>query len=142
MEAVVTKSTYFPAFSWRDGRKPRKIIPSKLFRQRFQPGTRAHTRTSYKSRTLLRARYGHNFLDTSKIIGCSVTELLCLCGWPACSMHVPVCATSCFHMSILTVLSRVLEKLTVPQPVKKFPTFYGTRRFITVFTSARHLSLS
>jgi len=25
-----------------------------------------------------------------------------------------------------------LEKLTVPQPVKKFPAFYGTRRFITV----------
>ena len=27
-------------------------------------------------------------------------------------------------------------------PVKKFPTFYGARRFITAFTSARHLSLS
>ena len=26
--------------------------------------------------------------------------------------------------------------------VKKFPTFYGTRRFITAFTRARHLSLS
>ena len=26
--------------------------------------------------------------------------------------------------------------------VKKFPTFYGTRRFITAFTSAHHLSLS
>jgi len=25
--------------------------------------------------------------------------------------------------------------------VKKFPTFYGTRRFITVFTTARHWSL-
>jgi len=34
------------------------------------------------------------------------------------------------------------KKLTVPQLVKKFPTFYGTRRFITAFTSARHLSLS
>jgi hypothetical protein len=39
--------------------------------------------------------------------------------------------------------SRVLlEKLTSFQQVKKFPTFYGTRRFITAFTSARHLSLS
>jgi hypothetical protein len=28
------------------------------------------------------------------------------------------------------------------QLVKKFPSFYGTRRFITVFTRARHLSLS
>jgi hypothetical protein len=26
--------------------------------------------------------------------------------------------------------------------VKKFPSFYGTRKFITLFTSARHLSLS
>jgi hypothetical protein len=26
--------------------------------------------------------------------------------------------------------------------VKKFPAFYGTRRFITAFTRARHLSLS
>jgi len=36
----------------------------------------------------------------------------------------------------------LLEKLTGLQPVKKFPAFYGTRRFITAFTSARHLSLS
>jgi hypothetical protein len=38
--------------------------------------------------------------------------------------------------------SRVLEKLTDSQLVKKFPAFYGTRMFITVFTSVRHLSLS
>jgi hypothetical protein len=36
----------------------------------------------------------------------------------------------------------LLEKLTGFQIVKKFPAFYGTRRFITAFTSARHLSLS
>jgi hypothetical protein len=36
----------------------------------------------------------------------------------------------------------LLEKLTGFQQVKKFPAFYGTRKFITVFTSARHLSLS
>ena len=29
----------------------------------------------------------------------------------------------------------LLEKLTGFQLVKKFPTFYGTRRFITAFTS-------
>jgi hypothetical protein len=34
----------------------------------------------------------------------------------------------------------LLEKLTVTQLVKKFPTFYGTGRFITVFTRARHWS--
>jgi hypothetical protein len=43
---------------------------------------------------------------------------------------------------LLTPWSSVLEKLTGFQPVKKFPAFYGTRRFITVFTIARHLSLS
>jgi len=42
-----------------------------------------------------------------------------------------------------TPWSRVfLEKLTVSQLVKKFPTLYGTRKFITAFTSAHHLSLS
>jgi hypothetical protein len=39
--------------------------------------------------------------------------------------------------------SRVLlEKPTGFQIVKKFPTFYGTRRFITTFPSARHLYIS
>ena len=44
---------------------------------------------------------------------------------------------------LLTPRSRVLlKKLTGFQLVKKFPTFYGTRWFITAFTSAHHLSLS
>ena len=44
---------------------------------------------------------------------------------------------------LLTPYSRVLlEKLTGLQAVRKFPTFYGTWRFITAFISARHLSLS
>ena len=44
---------------------------------------------------------------------------------------------------LLTPWSRVLlEKLTGFQLVKKFPAFYGTRRFITAFTNARQLSLS
>jgi len=34
------------------------------------------------------------------------------------------------------------RKLTGSQPVKKFPAYYGTRRFITAFTSVHHLSLS
>ena len=42
-----------------------------------------------------------------------------------------------------TPWSRVLlEKLTCLQLVKKFPAFYGTRRFITAFTGARQISLS
>jgi hypothetical protein len=31
----------------------------------------------------------------------------------------------------------LLEKLTVAQLVEKFPTLYGTSRFIAVFTRAR-----
>jgi hypothetical protein len=34
-----------------------------------------------------------------------------------------------------------LEKPTVAQLLKNFPAFYGTRRFITVFTIAFHWSL-
>ena len=44
---------------------------------------------------------------------------------------------------LLTQRSRVLlEKLTGFQLVKKFPAFYGTRRFIIAFPRARQLSLS
>jgi hypothetical protein len=44
---------------------------------------------------------------------------------------------------LLTPWSRVLlEKLIGSKLVKKFPAFYGTRRFITAFTTARHLSLT
>ena len=44
---------------------------------------------------------------------------------------------------LLTPWCRVLlKKLTALQLVKKFPAFHGTRRFITAFTSVRHLSLS
>ena len=44
---------------------------------------------------------------------------------------------------LLTPWCRVLlEKLTGLQLVKKFPTFQGTRRFITTLTGVRHLPLS
>ena len=43
-----------------------------------------------------------------------------------------------FHTYLLTTWSRVLlEKLTGLQLVKKFRAFYGNRRFIMAFTSAR-----
>jgi hypothetical protein len=46
-----------------------------------------------------------------------------------------------FHL--LISWSRVLpQNLTGPQLVIKYPAFYGTRRFITAFWRARHLSLS
>ena len=42
---------------------------------------------------------------------------------------------------LLTLWSRVLlEMVTSSQLLKKFPAFYGTRRFVTTFTSARQLS--
>ena len=45
------------------------------------------------------------------------------------------------YVIILTPWSRVLlEKLASLQLVRKFPAFYGTRRFLTALASARHLS--
>ena len=57
------------------------------------------------------------------------------------TQHYP---SSCsFSACLLTPCSRVLlEKLTGSQLVKKFPAFYGTRRFITAITSVRHQSLT
>ena len=44
---------------------------------------------------------------------------------------------------LLTPWSTVLvENVTVSKLVKNFHAFYGTRRFITAFVTARHLSLS
>jgi len=44
---------------------------------------------------------------------------------------------------LLTPWSRVLlEKLTDSAASQEIPHIFGTRRFITVLTSARHLSLS
>ena len=53
----------------------------------------------------------------------------------------------CSHMTVrltnyVTTWSTVyLEKLRVPWVVKKFPTFYGTWRLITMFTTTHHLSI-
>jgi len=49
----------------------------------------------------------------------------------------------CFRGKAINPWIRVLfEKLTGHQLVKKFPTFYGIKRFMTVFTRLRYLSLS
>ena len=74
-----------------------------------------------------------------------VSELPCILKevtWPICvTIHVLYIYTLLTYS--LTLRSRVLlKKLTGSQLVKKLPAFYGTRRFITAFTSARHLSLS
>jgi hypothetical protein len=47
------------------------------------------------------------------------------------------------HPRILTPWTRVLlEKLTGSAASQEIPRIFGTRRFLTVLTSARHLSLS
>jgi len=46
-----------------------------------------------------------------------------------------------YLLSLIPWSRVLLEKLTSSQLFKKFPAFYGTRKFITSLTSARHLSL-
>jgi hypothetical protein len=58
-------------------------------------------------------------------------------------LHYDTSKHTYIHTYLLTARNRVLfEKLTGLQQVKKFPAFYGTRRFITEFTITRHLSPS
>jgi hypothetical protein len=53
--------------------------------------------------------------------------------------HTFLCAKPSLPPMRVTQQRRaLLEKLIVSQLVKKFPAFYRTRRFITVFTRARH----
>ena len=69
------------------------------------------------------------------------------------SSHVNVQFQRTFKVIIRVLISTVtyslipwsrvpLEKLTGSLLVKKFAAFYGNRRFITTFESARHMSLS
>ena len=48
----------------------------------------------------------------------------------------------CFGNLLIPWCTVIFENLTGLQLVKKFPAFHGTRRFITVLTSVRHLFLS
>jgi hypothetical protein len=61
------------------------------------------------------------------------------------SIHCPISTVHLIaDIKLLTYLrsSALLDKLPIVQPLKNFPAFYGTRRFITVFTRALHWSLS
>ena len=62
------------------------------------------------------------------------------------SFSITIFVTISYHYLLtylLTPLSRVLlEKLTGSSASQEIPRIFGTRRFITVLTSARHLSLS
>jgi hypothetical protein len=58
-------------------------------------------------------------------------------------INIRECLFIYFLSYLLTPWRRVLlEKLAGSQLVKKFPAFYGTRRSITAFTSARHQTQS
>ena len=63
---------------------------------------------------------------------------VCVCTYPAhCKVNVTdKIPTQTYLTSCSTVLP---EKLTVPQLLKKFPAFYGTRNFISKFKSACYL---
>ena len=63
-----------------------------------------------------------------------------LFGWADTEIHHK---SNFVHTYLLTPWSRVLlEKLTGSAASQEIPRIFGTRRFITVPTSARHVSLS
>jgi hypothetical protein len=58
-------------------------------------------------------------------------------------LYLSFCVFILFYFLLAYLLTYSMQqKLTVSQLVKKFPAFYGTWRFITKLTSARHLPLS
>ena len=58
-------------------------------------------------------------------------------------IYICVCVCVCMYTYLLTPWSRVLlEKLSGSAASQEIPRFFGTRRFLAVLTSARHLSLS
>ena len=63
--------------------------------------------------------------------------------WNMFYIYIYIQTHTCTHTYFLTSWSRVLhEELTDLQPVKNFHSFYGLLKFVTAFTSVRHLSLS
>jgi len=75
-----------------------------------------------------------------------LTHISCLSCLINCGTRSSSCRPPLVHKLSRLQLSPcskgLLEKLTLPQPVNKFPAFYANRRLITAFTNARFLSLS
>jgi hypothetical protein len=63
-------------------------------------------------------------------------------SWLTDSLSLTHSLTHLLTHSLIPWSRGLLEKLNVSQLVKKFPAFYVTRRFISSFTIACHLSLS
>jgi len=77
--------------------------------------------------------------------GAEVKNTWCYASTPHMRLHGVVLKhreNFTFEMNWPSTWITVLEKLTVTQLVKKFSAFSGTRRFITMFTTARHWPLS
>jgi hypothetical protein len=68
-----------------------------------------------------------------------------MCNWPGGNESDPLFRLQ-HHKGtthyFITIHTAVLQKLPVPQLVKKFSASYGTRKFTTAFTNARQLFLS
>ena len=68
-----------------------------------------------------------------------------MCNWPGGNESDPLCRLQ-HHKGtthyFITIHTAVLQKLPVPQLVKKFSESYWTRKFTTAFTNARQLLLS
>jgi len=62
------------------------------------------------------------------------TKLLCILSPP--DLQGSNCNAFLILFYLIHGMESFLKKLTVPQLDKKFPAFYGTRRFITAVTSA------
>ena len=78
---------------------------------------------------------------TLKITGCLISGLLA--NNVGVSHDRTLIKTKYSQVHLLTPWSRVLlKKLTGSAASQEIPRIFGTRRFITVLTSARHLSLS
>ena len=79
---------------------------------------------------------------------CTVTETpsICVCFWLWSLYSFKQFCVSTLKIQFCTYLLHGAESFLrselVLQLIKKFPAFYATRKFITVLTSARHLSLS
>jgi hypothetical protein len=86
------------------------------------------------------------FLNHQTLKNCSIFRSVNLWRLPVKLKHMYMTWVKIESLILLTYLltpwSRVHEKLTGLQLVKKFPEFYQARKFITTFASARHQSLS
>jgi len=82
------------------------------------------------TRVFLRTYLFHSCYETCRPVVWAVTYLL------------NYLLTNLLTYLFIPYSTALLEKLTVSQIVKKFPAFYGTRKFITACTRALHLSLS